>query len=147
VPESFNLLSGELQPGFDRPGYTWQTAKLGAALGASMIGGSLYELDAGEKTFPFHFHYGMEEWLLVVDGTPTLRTPEGERELAPGDVVCFPDGPEGGHQVSGPGRVLMLSRNDGPIGAAEYTDSGKLGVRPPGKVFRMDDATDYWEGE
>ena len=53
--------------------------------------------------FPYHFHHGMEEWLLVVDGTPTLRTPDGERELRRGDVVCFPPGPDGAHQVRGPG--------------------------------------------
>lgn len=33
--------------------------------------------------------------LVVVAGTPTLRAPEGERELATGDCVLFPDGPDG----------------------------------------------------
>ena len=34
----------------------------------------------------------MEEWLLVVSGTPTLGGPEGERELVRGDVVVFARG-------------------------------------------------------
>jgi uncharacterized cupin superfamily protein len=147
VPSVFNLRDGELAPGFDRPGYTWRTAKLGQLIGAARIGGSVYELGEGEHSFPFHFHYGMEEWVLVVDGTPTLRTPAGERVLAVGDVVAFPDGPDGAHKLRGPGRVLLVSAADGQIGAAEYPDSGKVGVRPPGKIFRLADAAQYWEGE
>jgi uncharacterized cupin superfamily protein len=147
VPEVFNLLDGELRPGFDRPGFTWRNARVGQLIGASLIGGSVYELGEGQRSFPFHFHHGMEEWLLVVEGSPTLRTPAGERTLAVGDVVCFPDGPEGAHGITGPGRVLILSATDGPAGAAEYPDSDKVGVRPPGKIFRLADATDYWEGE
>jgi uncharacterized cupin superfamily protein len=88
----------------------------------------------------------MEEWLVVVDGTPTLRTPEGERELRRGDVTCFPPGPDGAHQLRGPGTVLLLSAQRVPE-TVEYVDSGKLGARPPGKFFRLGDSVDYWEGE
>ncbi len=46
-------------------------------------------------------------------GQPTLRTPEGKQALEEGDVVAFPRGEEGAHQVSNrtdaPIRVLMLS--------------------------------------
>ena len=73
---------------------------LGPKLGAALLGATLYELEPGERTFPYHYEWGCEEWLLVVAGTPTLRTPEGERELAPGDTVCFPEGPAGAHLVS-----------------------------------------------
>jgi uncharacterized cupin superfamily protein len=88
----------------------------------------------------------MEEWLVVLSGSPVLRGPEGERVLRAGDVVCFATGPDGGHQVTGPGSVLILSASQAPE-SIEYPDSGKVGVRPPGKIFRMGDATDYWEGE
>ena len=58
-------------------------------------------------------HHANDEWLLVVSGTPTLRTPEGEQELMEGDVACFLRGSDGAHQVSNgteaPVRVLMLS--------------------------------------
>ena len=37
-------------------------------------------------------HYGVEEMFFVLSGTPTVRTPEGEEELSPGDVVYFPEG-------------------------------------------------------
>ena len=82
----------------------------------------------------------------MISGSPTLRDPSGERTLRAGDVVCFPPGPEGAHQLRGPGSVLMLSANRSPE-SSEYPDSGKVGVRPPGKVFRLADAAEYWEGE
>ena len=79
-----------------REGYRWRASSLGRLLGAERIGGSLYDLGDGERTFPYHFHHGMEEWLLVIEGTPTLRAQGYERELRAGDVVRFPPGAEGG---------------------------------------------------
>src|SRR5262249_54155492 len=104
-----NILSPAFEGAWERDGYRRRAAWLGKQLGAEKIGASLYELPEGEKTFPYHFHYGMEEWLIVVSGTPTLRDPERERELRRGDVVCFPPGPEGGHQLRGPGTVMVIS--------------------------------------
>jgi uncharacterized cupin superfamily protein len=141
-----NLLAPELDHGSERDGYRWRAAQVGKALGSERIGATLYELPAGEKTFPYHFHHGKEEWLIVVSGAPVLRGPEGERELRAGDVVCFPTGPEGGHQVRGPGTVLLVSANREPE-TITYPESGKVGARPPGKIWRLDDAVDYWEGE
>ena len=103
-----------------------------------------------ETPWPFHYHHGVEEWLIVVEGTPTVRTPSGERVLRVGDVVCFPSGPSGAHSFRGPGRVLMLSANRSPS-IAVYPDSDKLGTRPGEREdtldFRRGDAVDYWEGE
>jgi uncharacterized cupin superfamily protein len=89
---SFNLFEDELGENRDRPGFSWRRAKVGEALGAERLGASLYELHPGERTFPYHYEYGCEEWLLVVAGRPTLRDPRGEHELRPGDVVCFREG-------------------------------------------------------
>jgi uncharacterized cupin superfamily protein len=141
-----NIFTPEFDQSSERAGYRWRGARVGRAVGAEKIGGSLYELADGERTFPFHFHHAMEEWLVVVEGSPTVRTPEGERVLRAGDVICFPVGPNGAHQVRGPGTVLVISATHA-LEAIEYPDSGKIGVRPPGKVFRSADATEYWEGE
>jgi uncharacterized cupin superfamily protein len=141
-----NVFSPELSHTQEQEGFRWRGAQVGKAIGREKIGGFVYELPAGERTWPYHFHYGMEEWLLVLAGAPVLRGPEGERTLRTGDVVCFPTGPEGAHQVTGPGTVLILSANRSPE-TTEYPDSGKVGARPPGKVFRAADAADYWEGE
>jgi uncharacterized cupin superfamily protein len=60
------------------------------------LGASVYELGPG-NTSAYHFHHGSEELLIVLRGRPTLRTPDGERQLAEGEVVHFPTGPEGAH--------------------------------------------------
>lgn len=142
----FNILAPELDSSSERDGYRWHGARVGQAIGAQQIGASLYELENGQRSFPYHFHHGMEEWLLVVAGAPRVRTPEGERVLREGDVLCFPVGEGGAHQVTGPGTVLILSANRAPE-SVEYPDSGKVGVRPPGKLFRSAEAVDYWDGE
>ena len=64
------------------------------------LGMSLYELEAGQTQCPYHFHHGADELILVLHGSPTLRTPDGERELEPGDVVHFPKGSAGAQRVA-----------------------------------------------
>jgi uncharacterized cupin superfamily protein len=149
----FNLYDGELDERRDRPGFSWTAARVGKALGGKLIGASLYELEPGEKSFPYHYEYGAEEWLIVVAGAPTLRAPDGERQLRTGDTVAFPEGPEGAHQVLNrsdePTRVLILSTKGLPA-VAVYPDSDKLGAwLEDGEwaMFRRGDKVDYWEGE
>lgn len=72
-----------------RPGI----ARLGNLLGAAMTGMSVYELPPGQAIGPYHHENPEEEWLLVLDGRPTLRHTDGEDELKPWDVVLFPPGP------------------------------------------------------
>jgi uncharacterized cupin superfamily protein len=62
------------------------------------LGASLYELERGNFMI-FHFHHGSEELLIVLRGRPTLRTLEGERQLDEGEVVHFPTGPAGAHEI------------------------------------------------
>lgn len=138
---------GETERRETRPGYVWT----GARIGGEQIGASLYDLPAGERICPYHYHYGIEEWLVVVTGAPTLRTPEGERQLRAGDVACFPAGPAGAHSVTGPGRVLMVSNLVYPS-VSVYPDSDKIGTRPALESedrlnFPRSSAVDYWEGE
>lgn len=150
----YNLLTGDLPEESDRTGFRWRGARVAEQLGAALIGASLYELEPGQRICPYHFHHGVEEWLLVVAGRPTLRTPEGEQELRAGDVVCFPSGPEGAHVLRNgaddPARVLLLSHG-GPSSISAYPDSDKLGTRPGSGEdrlnFRRADAVDYWDGE
>jgi uncharacterized cupin superfamily protein len=149
--ERFNVLTGDLDHHSERPAYRWRGARrVGERLGAEQIGASVFELGDGELTFPYHFHHGVEEWLYVVAGSPTVRTPGGERVYAAGDLVCFPSGPEGAHTVRGPGRVMIVAANASPS-ISVYPESDKLGTRPDDAhdrlMFRRADAVDYWEGE
>jgi uncharacterized cupin superfamily protein len=67
-----------------------------------MLGASAIELMPGAAGGPLHMHYGVEEMFFVLSGTPTVRTPEGEELLAPGDVLYFPEGEAGLHDFSNP---------------------------------------------
>src|SRR6185503_5533722 len=86
----FNLYNDELGNSNEREGWTFRAAKVGEHIGGELIGAGLYEAEPGNKVWPYHTHHANEEWLLVVRGQPTLRTPEGERQLDEGDVVCSP---------------------------------------------------------
>ena len=68
----------------DHEGFRHRRVAAGKQLGARLLGGSLYELPPGERTWPYHYEEGCEEWVLAVSGRPTLRGPDGERELEPG---------------------------------------------------------------
>ena len=154
MPKLFNLHGDEWDREEDRPGWRSKDAWVGRRIGAELLGGSLYELAPGDRLYPYHTHHANEEWLLVVRGEPTLRTPDGEQPLREGDVVAFPRGDEGLHQVLNrtetPIRVLMLSSMIAPD-IVDYPDSGKLGARDAkGKrimLGRPGPMLDYWDGE
>jgi uncharacterized cupin superfamily protein len=132
----------------DPPGFRTRYRQLGPLLGGELLGGTVYEFDRGERNGPYHYEIGNEEGLLVLAGTPTLRHPEGRDVLAVGDMVMFPEGADGAHQLinesTAVARVLILSTTREPYGCA-YPDSGKLSTL--GGVFRIADAVDYWDGE
>jgi uncharacterized cupin superfamily protein len=148
-----NLNAAELTYDDGRPaGYRAGSARLGPALGASRIAATVYELPAGESTWPYHYEYGAEEWVIVIAGRPTLRHPGGEDELAPGDVVCCAEGPEGAHKLTNRGeaaaRLMILSSVSRPA-VAVFPDSDKLGVWPNGDepTLVRRELVDYWDRE
>jgi uncharacterized cupin superfamily protein len=145
----------------DEPGFVNRRARIGRQVGAERIGASVYELPPHQALCPYHWEAGNEEMVIVLSGKPSIRTPEGWRELAPGEVVPFPRGPDGAHQVANRGdeqsRVLMLSELNGPA-VVVYPDSDKTGVlsRAPGAtpeegdvdaVFKLGDDVDYFLDE
>lgn len=150
----FNLHGDDWDRTEDRAGWRSKDAWVGRRIGAELIGGSVYELEAGDKLWPYHTHHANEEWLIVIQGSPTLRTPDGEETLREGDVVCFPRGKDGAHQVinrtDSAIRVLMLSSLIQPD-IVEYLDTGKIGARSiDGQrimLSRPGPTLDYWEGE
>lgn len=153
--QRFNLNTGPLEYDESDPeGFRAGMARFGASIGATMLGGSLYELLPGQSNCPYHYEYGNEEWLVVLEGKLTVRHPGGEEELDPGDVVCFPVGPEGAHRLTNrtdaTARVLMLSTLFEPS-VAVYPDSDKIGVWPGDRrdhiIVRRGSTVDYWDGE
>lgn len=148
----FNVFGDDWETEVERPGGRFKDTPIGPRVGAERLGASLYELGPGERGWPYHWHHGNEELLIVLRGRPTLRSPDGERELEPGDCVLFPRGPEGAHTVRNdgdePARFLVFSTLIAPE-MVNYPDSGKLGARSRfGKgLFRDESTVDYWEGE
>jgi uncharacterized cupin superfamily protein len=146
--------------GADRPpGFTVRRARLGRQAGSERLGASLYELEPGQATWPYHWHHANEELLVVLRGRPSLRDPDGWRELAEGEVVAFPRGERGGHQVANrsdePVRLLFVSEMNAPE-VNVYPDTGRIGAmgRAPGAAgegleafLPLDAGGDYWQGE
>jgi uncharacterized cupin superfamily protein len=141
----------------EHPGFRCKRARLSRQAGSERLGLSLWELPAGEAAYPYHHHLTEEELLLVLDGTPSLRTPDGWRDLHEGEVVAFLRGERGGHQLLNRTqqavRFLAFSTSGEPD-IVIYPDSGKLGAcerLPDGgglrTMFRMTDVVDYHEGE
>jgi uncharacterized cupin superfamily protein len=153
--EAYNLFDGELQEDPKEPaGFCRRWQRFGQTLGAELLGMTVYELAPGESVCPYHYEYD-EEWVLILTGSPVLRDPDGEHELEAGDVVCFPVGPTGAHQIFNRGgeplRIAMLSTKGEPA-VAVYPDSDKIGVWPGNPddnlmLRRSDGAVGYYDGE
>jgi uncharacterized cupin superfamily protein len=138
----------------DRGPTAFRRKQLGRAAGSERLGVSLYELPAGKRSWPYHYHTGNEEGIYVLSGTGTLRVGSEDEwtyhPLRPGDFVALPAGPESAHRVSNtdgegdgrgtdgdgsdategdrpPLRYLALSTMNDPD-VTVYPDSGKLGL-------------------
>ncbi|HEY0417586.1 MAG TPA: cupin domain-containing protein [Gaiellaceae bacterium] len=149
----FNLRGLEL-PERDDPGHAFRRRFLGEAVGAERTGFAVYELAPGQTAWPYHYELSEEEWLFVVDGELVLRAPGGETTLRPGDVVCFPVGPDGAHQMrndsAAPVRFAMPSAGtEGRAYVAIRPDSNTAMIEGPGfsQVVPLDVALEYWERE
>jgi uncharacterized cupin superfamily protein len=142
----------------ERPeGFRARRARIGYELGSELIGASLWEIPPGEAAYPYHFHYADEELLIVLRGRPTLRTPDGLRELEEGEALRFPVGAAGAHQLinrSGETVAFLAISSHGRPDVIVYPDSDKVGVGerlPRGgglrAFFRRSDEVGYWDGE
>jgi uncharacterized cupin superfamily protein len=135
----------------DPSGYRARSVRVGPMIGGAALGATVYDLDPGQSVCPYHYEHGNEEWLVVLTGRPTLRDDDDDEfELKQWDVVIFPEGPEGAHKVTNkteePVRIAIFSTKNDPA-ISIYPDSDKVGVWPPGKIFRLGDAVEYFDGE
>ena len=170
LPDTCRLLVGTAilcgmpnihEPDFDQlreePGFRARRAYVGRQAGAQRLGASIWEVEPGQAAYPYHYHFGEEELVVVLSGEARLRTPAGERGVGAGDVVSFGRGEAGAHQLvatgTAPLRFLSVSTNGDPD-VVIYPDSGKVGAcerRPDGggfwELFRRADAVDYYDGE
>jgi uncharacterized cupin superfamily protein len=150
-----NVFSAEFEYDPEDPeGYRAGMASVGKAAGAEELAIKLFEVPPGESLCPYHYEY-VEEWLLVLDGSVSVRTPEGEEPAERGELVRFATGPDGAHKLTNraeqPARLLMFSSSREPA-VAVYPDGDKIGVWVPGgadnaMLRRADGNVDYYDGE
>jgi uncharacterized cupin superfamily protein len=147
-----NLPTADLNRDDEPAGYAHAYLKLAPLIGGPTMNGGYYELPPGQANCPYHYESD-EEWLLVLEGRLTVRHPDGEDELGPGDLVCFPAGPPGAHKLTNNGdedvRMLIVSTANLPS-VAVYPDSDKIGVIADWgeRVFvRREAGVDYYDGE
>ena len=125
---------------------------VGKATGSTETLMFIYDLAPGASSSPYHYEYD-EEWLLVVDGTIVVRTPDGEHTLERGEIVRFPPGPAGAHKVmnrsDAPARTLLFSHARG-LAVSVYPDSDTIGVwagESNDLVFERGSAVPWAHGE
>jgi uncharacterized cupin superfamily protein len=149
------------RPDFDQPreqeGFRALRAGISRQAGAERLGLSLWEVPPGQAAYPYHAHLTEEELVIVLSGTPSLRTVDGWRDLEQGEVVSFLRGEHGAHQIVNRTeetiRFLAFSTAGEPDVVLQL-DSGKIGAferRPEGgglrAWFRREDEVGYYEGE
>ncbi len=149
-----NLLDGALaEDARVRDGHRFLRSMIGQAAGAQSTGFSVYELPPAQAAWAYHYELNREEWLIVIAGEVVVRTPEGDRTLEQGDVVCFPPGESGAHQVrnesNAPARFAMPSSWAGDGYVAIRPDSNTAFINGPGfrRIVPLDDDLGYWERE
>ena len=154
---SFNVFDAEMEYDPDDPEpYRHGRHRFGPKIGAARMGATVYELPPGRAVCPYHYE-SEEEWVLVLAGDVTLRHPDGEDVLRPGDVTAFPVGPAGAHKLTNAGaetaRVVMFATVD-PIGYCVYPDSDKISYWGDSSDeadrsvrVRRGEMLDYYEGE
>ncbi|MEY3774380.1 MAG: hypothetical protein RLZZ129_1160 [Verrucomicrobiota bacterium] len=101
----------------------------------------------GTLLCPYHSHVTQWELFVFLDGRGTVRTPEGNRAVGPGDVVLHPPGSPHQTIVAADSELeCLIIADNPPADVFHYPDSNKWGLLTPGKFFRMTEV-DYFDGE
>ena len=113
----------------------------------------VYEIPPGKSAYPYHYHLKNEETFFILKGEGLLKTPEGEKTVRPGDFLFFPADESSAHKLTNSSDREMLVYIDFDVvhdlDVTVYPDSGKLGVWGKGtnRIYRLNDAVDYYDGE
>ena len=114
---------------------------------------SVYEIPPLKSAYPYHYHHKNEETFFVLSGEGILKTPDGERKVAAGELIFCPTGPAGAHKLTNSSETENLVYIDfdavHDVDIAVYPDSDKLGIWGMGinKIFPQSGNVDYYDGE
>ena len=151
-----NLDQLELEHGANGDKFEWNSARIGAKLGAKDLGYSYDVVPPGKRSCPFHSHHAEEEMFFIVRGRGTLRYGNESRPIRAGDVICCPTGgAETAHQIvndSDADLAYLSVSTMAPAEVCEYPDSKKVGAygRSQTRLRHLTEAgaaVDYWKGE
>jgi uncharacterized cupin superfamily protein len=125
--------------------------EIGLLIGARKLGYQITTLPPGKRFCPLHAEDSEEELFIVWEGEAVIRTLRGKYTCRAGDIIAFPEGDIGTHQVMNesdkPCRVFMLGRED-LNGVAYYPDSNKLNIGSRKRlIVRAEPVLDYYDGE
>jgi uncharacterized cupin superfamily protein/glyoxylase-like metal-dependent hydrolase (beta-lactamase superfamily II) len=125
--------------------------EIGLLIGARRLGYQITTLPPGKIFCPLHAEEDEEELFIVWEGEAVIRTLRGEITCRAGDVICFPPGDVGAHQVMNrsdkPCRVFMLGM-ERKLAVAYYPDSKKILVTTRNRlIVRAEPLLDYYDGE
>ena len=120
------------------------------------IGGQLfvsfYTLQPGDANYPYHYHTSSEELYYIISGTGTLTTPSGDKTVREGDVIMFPVGAGGAHQLINTSDAPLVYLDVDTATQAEvvfYPNKGDFSIITPAirKNFSLDSEVNYLRNE
>jgi uncharacterized cupin superfamily protein len=142
--------------------FGYRRKQLSRAAGGEKLGCSLYEVPAGRRAWPYHYHLANEEAMYVLEGSGTLRIGGDEIRISKGDYVALPARAQAAHQLINDWRTVLrylcFSTMEAPD-VMVYPDSGKVGIfggAAPGgpkekrtfsKFLRGDAEVGYYDSE
>ena len=115
--------------------------RVGQATGLIDIGVSHAVLEPGAWSSQRHWHEGIDEFVVVLDGEAVLVEEDSETVLRPGDCAVFPkDGPNGHHLVNRSDRPCSFFAFDGRHGEGDchYPDADLRWDQANGRYTRKD---------
>ncbi len=112
---------------------------LGTAFGLKNFGVNLVRLAPGSISALHHRHGRQDEFVYVLEGTPTLVTDDGEFAMPPGSCVGFPAGGTAHHLVNrGERDAVYLEVGDRSAGdSVEYPRDDLAAALQPDGTWRF----------
>jgi uncharacterized cupin superfamily protein len=137
----------------EHEGYEYNKRELVAKGQAAQCFVSMYEIPPGKSAYPYHYHTKREEVFYILSGSGTLKTPDGERNVAAGDFLFFPANENGAHKITNTSETKTLVYLDfdtyNDIDVAFYPDSGKIGIwgKNIDQLYKTDRQSEYYDDE